>query len=269
MKRDFKNKNVLITGAAGNLGTSLCLKFADAGCNIYAIDLNQETVSSVCSMLQENGYSASGFACDITNKEKLEQLIRKIQTELSIDILINNAGITNIQKFEDILEPETVLRRLMEVNLFAPVLLTKYCLNDLINNKGLIINISSVAGFAPLLGRTAYSSSKHALQGYFESLRTELYDKGVHCLTACPSFIAADADRAANEAEHKNSVNQKKKLIGKALDPNMVAEKILKAAQKNQNTVIIGKTAKMSYFMFRFFPSIYERMMRKKLSKGL
>jgi short-subunit dehydrogenase len=269
-KRDFKNKTVIITGATGNLGSELCMNFGLAGAKVCAIDLNEENLKQLAADLKTHNIEIFTQICDITNKKLLSEVITNIKNEFgNIDVLINNAGITHIQRFNEIEDPEKVLRRIMEVNVFAAVNCCHLVMDELLKNRGMIINISSVAGFAPLLGRTAYSASKHALQGYFESLRTELYQNGVQCLTVCPSFIGADPNRAALSANDHNSVNQKKKLIGKALDPKFVAEKILIAARQNKANLIVGKTALQSYFMHRFFPNIYERLMRNKLSKEL
>lgn len=269
MKRDFKNKNVLITGAAGNLGTELCLIFAKSGANIFAIDLDKEAIDALYSILINKDYSAKCFTCDITNKSELENIISNIRQKIKIDILINNAGITHIKRFEEIEDPELVLRKVMEVNLFAAVNLTKFCFVDLLEQKGMIINISSVAGFAPLLGRTAYAASKHAILGYFESLRTELFEKEVHCMNVCPSFIGIETGKTDYDLKNINSVNQKKKLIGRALNPQFVARKIFKAALKNKSTLIIGNTAKKAYLIHRLFPNLYESLMSKKLKREL
>lgn len=268
-KRKFQHKNILITGAAGNLGTALCECFGRAGAQIIALDLSESALLTLRDSLEKQEIKVFTQACDITDKNALKAAIAAAQQAVgAIDVLINNAGITHIQHLVDIENKEQVLRKVMEVNLFAAAACCELVLDDLIKNKGLIINISSVAGFAPLVGRTAYAASKHALQGYFESLRNELHPFQVQCLTVCPSFIGADAARMAASANDENSIYQKKKVLGKTIDPYDVAKQILVAAEQNRPRLIVGQAARLSYFMRRFFPNLYEKLMRKKLTSN-
>ena len=112
-----------------------------------------------------------------------------------LDVLVNNAGITHRSPFQA--TQTEVLRRVMDVNLFGAIHLTRAALPHLKRTRGLIVALSSVAGFTPLIARTGYSASKHALHGFFESLRTELAPDGVGVMMVCPSFIATGIDRHA------------------------------------------------------------------------
>jgi len=127
-----------------------------------------------------------------------------------------------------------------------------------------VIAISSVAGFAPLIARTGYSASKHALHGFFESLRTELAPDGVHVMMVCPSFVATGIDRSAlgpdgAPARHAQVV------IGARQPAQAVAARILGAAARNERTVLIGRTARLAWWVSRLAPRWYERAMARRL----
>ncbi len=264
-KRQFSGKNILITGAAGNLGSQLCLVFGKAGANILALDLKEEAIEVLSKELGAAKIPFYAQACDITNPDALQKAIADGRKALGpIDVLVNNAGITHIRPFAEVDNPDKVLRKVMEVNLFAPVMATQCLIKDLIENKGLIINISSVAGFAPLLGRTAYAASKHALHGYFESLRNEYIEQGLQCLMVCPSFIGADPHRVDISKTDEYSIYQQKKPLD-YISPQVVALRIFRAASRNKARLIVGKAARIAYWLRRFFPSWYEKVMRKRV----
>jgi NAD(P)-dependent dehydrogenase (short-subunit alcohol dehydrogenase family) len=113
----------------------------------------------------------------------------------ALDGLVNNAGISHRSLFQD--TDPAVIRRVMEVNFFGAMQMTHAALPHLLQTRGMVTAISSVAGYAPLLGRTGYAASKHALHGFFDSLRTEVEERGVGVTLVCPSFIATGIGGAA------------------------------------------------------------------------
>ena len=267
--RNFKNKTILVTGAAGNLGTAICESFGKEGARIIAFDLQAEPLQKLEKRLTDQNIEVFTKAFDLTNKEALLQAIEAGRNAFGdVAVLVNNAGITHIQRFLKVEDPEATLHKVMEVNLFAAVNCTEALLKDIIKNKGVIVNISSVAGIAPLLGRTAYAASKHALHGYFESLRSEVIEDGVQCLMVCPSFISPDPKVVDLSKTNEHSIYQDKKALD-SIDPQFIATKIVKAAKRNKPRLVIGKSATQVNFLLRFAPSLYEKLMRKKLSKEL
>jgi len=269
MTRDFKNKVIVVTGASGNLGTAICKRFAKAGAKIAALDINEAALTKLQKELSEDKIEVLPLICDITNKESCKSAVQKILDKWGrIDGLANNAGITHIERYTNMDKSKEITRRIMEVNFFGSVNCTEAMLDQIRKNKGLIINISSVAGFAPLLGRTAYAASKHALHGFFESLGSELEEEGVHCLMVCPSFIQAPKNTGGANATN-NSIYQKKKKIGKDVSPDEIADDIHTYCLKGKKLLVSGKTGRLSYFLRRFFPNFYERKMIEKLKNEL
>lgn len=266
MKRNFNNKTIVVTGASGNLGTAICIALAKAGAQIVGLDYSAETVAKMQAKLKQEGVDVLPIICDITDKTACYSAVEKVIRETGqIDGLINNAGITHIERYVDMDKTKGITRRVMEVNFFGAVNCTEAMLEQIIKNKGVIVNISSVAGFAPLIGRTAYAASKHALHGFFESLGAELHADGVHCLMVCPSFIQAPKEILSAASAAQNSIYQDKKTIGPTVSAQDIATQIIKACVKEQKILVMGQTGKMAYWARRIAPNFYEKRMINNL----
>lgn len=262
---NFSEQVVVITGASGNLGTELCLAFGQRGAKIVCLDISQAGLAHLSALLTEKQIIHFTSFLDVAQNTDNERIVEKIIQHFGrLDIWVNNAGITHIQRFTNIPQPLEVLERVMRVNFFGAVQPLTAALPHLIQQKGQIINISSAAGFAPLVGRTAYSASKHALHGFFESLREELKAQEVHVLMVCPSFIGQSAS-AYQDPNHAQAIHQPKKILGSLVLPQVLAEKITAAATARQNLLIAGRTAWLSYWLSRLFPNWYAKIMRQRL----
>jgi short-subunit dehydrogenase len=179
-----------------------------------------------------------------------------------VDVVIANAGISHRSLFEDT-SPE-VLRRVMEVNFFGSVNLVRACLASVRARGGQLIAISSVAGFAPLVGRTGYAASKHALHGFFDSLRAELAGTGVEVLVVCPAFTDTPLAQNALNGDGHMLGNSGREMAGGAMTPAHVADSILRAAQSRRRLVPISPIAHASLWLSRLAPRVYERLMLAK-----
>jgi short-subunit dehydrogenase len=152
----------------------------------------------------------------------------------------------------------------MEVNFFGAVHCTKAALPHLLAARGLVIAISSVAGYTPLIARTGYAASKHAMHGFFESLRTEVAPEGVGVMMVCPSFIATHIDRNAIGGDGR-PVRHAQVTTGERLQPDAVAERIFAAAQRDQRLLLVGRTARAAWWVSRLAPALYDRLMARRL----
>ncbi|MBA4395320.1 MAG: short chain dehydrogenase, partial [Desulfobacca sp.] len=177
----FTGKVIVVTGAASGIGLAICRRFGRAGARIALIDMDETGVRFQTKVLQETGVEAAAFPCDISHEEECRLTIQTIiDLYGGIDILVNNAGITQRSAFID--TQSAVFHKVMAVNFFGALYCTQGAIASLIARKGSLVITSSHAGYAPLLGRTAYSASKHALHGLFETLRTEVKDLGVQVM---------------------------------------------------------------------------------------
>lgn len=269
--RNFANSAVVITGAAGGLGAALVQSFLSEGARVTALDRDGQALDALrtASIKHNPNFATSLFTqvCDVTDAQAChDAMAQALRTMGHMDVLVNNAGITHRSALADTrLE---VLRRVMDVNFFGAVHCTQAALASLRQSKGQIITISSVAGFAPLIGRTGYAASKHALHGFFDSLRTEVQDDGVGVLLVCPSFIDTGIDRAALGADGQPAA-QSRKTTGGQTPPAEVAQAIVAAARRNQDLLLFSRISKASWWLSRLWPQQYARVMKRRLQSEI
>ena len=209
MRRKLKHKKVLISGIAGGIGSQLAIEFGSRGCFVLGLDKDVKAVQKLTKTLDQLGIMHDISVFNLTAPNANSEYATSVLTKYGgIDILINNAGITHIEPI--ITCDLDKMRDVFEVNFWSSVSLTKEFLPTLKVNKGTIIVINSVTGFSPLIGRGAYTSSKHALRGFFETLRAEC-QKEVDILVVYPDFIKTQL-RAKFKQEKNKSHGSPKQL---------------------------------------------------------
>jgi NAD(P)-dependent dehydrogenase (short-subunit alcohol dehydrogenase family) len=179
-----------------------------------------------------------------------------------IDVLVNNAGAVHRSLFRD--TDVEVYRKVMDVNFFGSLHCTRAALPHLLQSRGLIVVTSSIAGVAPLYGRTGYAASKHALHGLFESLRCELSDTGVRVMMVCPSFTRSGFEQAAM-GPHGDPAGTRRSMTGKLAEPAEVADAVVRAAGRGRDLVVLSFLGKLSYYLSRLAPGWYSRGMVRRL----
>ena len=266
-RKSYKDKVVVITGASGGMGVSFAKQFGKAGSVIGLLDLHLESVKSLSSELSDMGIESIPLQCDVTVESECQIAINTVMEKYGrVDVLINNAGITHRSAFAD--TDSSVLRKVVDVSLFGSIYCTKAALNSLIDNSGQIIVISSIAGFAPLLGRSGYCAAKHALHGLFDSLRAELTGTGVGVLIVAPGFTRTGISKAALDGDGQKTKHPQS-TVGKISSPDEVAAKLFKAAGKNRKLLILSSTGKLTRLLTRAAPSLYTWIMKKSLKSEL
>jgi short-subunit dehydrogenase len=253
----------VVSGAAGGLGRALALRFGRAGSRVVALDRDAPALELLRREMTTAGFEVLILPCDVTDEQACTTAIAAAEGRMGrIDAVINNAGISHRSPFEA--TATAVLRRVMEVNLFGAIHLTRPALPALRQSRGLVVAISSVAGYTPLIARTGYAASKHAVHGFFESLRTEVAADGIDVMLVCPSFIATGIDRNALGPDGR-AVQHAQVVIGRQLQPEAVADRILPGCERGQGLLLIGRTARAAWWVSRLAPSLYERIMARKL----
>jgi NAD(P)-dependent dehydrogenase (short-subunit alcohol dehydrogenase family) len=267
LKRTFKDKVVVVTGAASGIGLALCRRFSTDDAKIAILDMDEQALDAVQKELAEKGVNCLSVTCDVSLRNGCETAIAKILDHFGgIDVLVNNAGITQRGSFVD--TEISVFERVMAVNFFGSLYCTKAAIKSLVQRKGLIIVNESVAGFGPLLGRTGYSASKHALHGLFTSLRTEIRETGAHVMIVCPGFVETNLQTRALGCDGGVTTHPQSRVGGQET-PENVAEAIYKGALKRKHLLVLTPAGKIGYWISRLSPILYERLMARSLRAEL
>lgn len=241
---------VVITGAAGSIGSALMSAVADAGGVPVGIDIPASITHDPRSPLP------AMHGCDITDEASVAATFSAILAEQGrIDVLINNAGLSLIGAIDQ--HDIAAHHRVMDVNYFGALACTQAALPSLRAGHGRIVTISSVAGFAPVVGRPAYVGSKHAVTGLFESLRSELASDGVGVTLVHPTFVAAPMAGTV----HRPST-------GGQVTASEVADAIVEAIAGGKDRVLVGRIAHLSWYIRRLSPALYARMMSRRIRQS-
>lgn len=267
VKQTFKNKVVVVTGAGSGIGKAICRKFGREGSAVGLIDVDKPSVMALEQELQSSGVVTLAVTCDISCQDASQDAVQRMIRHFGgIDVLINNAGITQRSSFVD--NRISVYRKVMDVNFFGALYCTKAAIDSLLNRKGTIIVIESIAGVSPLIGRTAYCASKHALHGLFTSLRCEIGSKGVHVMLVCPGFVRTNLQNHALSADGDIATHPRT-TIGKEMMPEQVAEAIYKGALEQKNLMVLTLSGKLGYWVSRLVPTFYERLVERLFSQEM
>jgi short-subunit dehydrogenase len=261
----MNKKTVIITGGSSGIGKACALEFAGHGYNIVISGRDEQRLLQAENEIKKCGADVLSVPGDAGKEEDCRRLIEEAIKKFGrIDVLINNAGISMRAAFKE--TELKVLKQVMDTNFWGTVYCTKYALPYLIEKKGTVAGISSIAGKAGLPGRTGYSASKFAMEGFLESLRIENLNTGLHVLTVCPGFTESNIRNTAlskDGSPQGESPRQEKKMM----KADEVAKKIFKATLKRKREVILTTEGKMTVFIKKFFPSLLDRLIYKKLKK--
>ncbi|MBD2598487.1 SDR family oxidoreductase [Nostoc spongiaeforme FACHB-130] len=199
----FANKTIVLTGASAGIGRTLAISLAQQGANLVLAARNQEGLEQTLSACTNYPAEVIAVPTDVTQPEACQQLMEKaIATFGKIDILINNAGIGMLTCFDEVTDL-AIFKRVMQVNYLGAVYCTHYALPYLKASRGLLVAISSICGKTGVPTRTGYVASKHAMQGFFDTLRMELQQTGVDVVVISPGFVATDIRQRALGADGK------------------------------------------------------------------
>lgn len=259
----FQNKVIWITGASSGIGEALVTAFAQEGAKVVLSARRTEELERVKKAAGLTDDRALILPLDLASLPDAQPFVDKVLERFGrIDVLVNNGGISQRSYAEN--TELAIDRKIMEVNFFATITLTKAVLPVMLKQQdGHLVIMSSIAGKFGFYLRTAYSASKHALHGYFESLRLETEKKGIRVLIACPGKIRTNISLHAltEKGEAHNSMDQSHTEGMAAAD---CAAAILEAMRKNKEEVLIGGREIKAVWIKRFFPNLFARIIRKQ-----
>lgn len=255
----FKDKVVAITGGSEGIGRALIDVLIPLGAKIATCGRNHDKLYQL--QMTYAGTLLHAVACDVSKEQDCKRFIDStVKTFGGIDILINNAGISMRALVKDV--DLNVIRKVMDVNFYGAVYCTSFALPSIIARKGSVVGISSIAGYRGLPGRSAYSASKFALQGWLEALRTELLEEDVNVMWVCPEFVTSNI---RNTALDKTGAPQKENPMdeSKLMSAEECAHHIKEAIEKRKRSLILTFNGRRTVFLNKFFPSLTDRLVRK------
>ncbi|HVG40611.1 MAG TPA: SDR family oxidoreductase [Chitinophagaceae bacterium] len=258
MPQYFDNKVIAITGGSDGIGKALVTLLLQKGAKVATCGRNHDRLYSLQSEFPQ--YPLHTVVADVSNENDCRHFIEStINVFGAIDILINNAGISMRALLKE--SSTDVFHRLMDVNFFGSVYCTRFALDSLIQRKGTIVGVSSIAGYRGLPGRSGYSASKFALQGWLEAIRTELLGT-VHVMWVCPGFTASNI---RNAALNKEGQPQGESPMDETslMTAEQCAIHIARAIEKRKRTLVLTFTGKRTVFMNRFFPAWADKLVNK------
>ncbi|RYY70501.1 MAG: SDR family oxidoreductase [Chitinophagaceae bacterium] len=264
MSQFFQNKTVAITGGSDGIGKALIELLLPMGAKVATCARNQDKLYDL--QLRHSTQPLHCVVADVSNYNDCKMFIDSTIKQFGgIDILINNAGISMRSLLKD--AELDVFRKVMEINYFGTVYCTKLALASITERKGTIVGVSSIAGYRGLPGRSGYSASKFALNGWLEAIRTELLDDGVNVMWVCPGFTKSNIRNAAlnahSEAQGESPLNESSLMSAKEC-----AEHILAAIEKKKRTLVLTFRGKQTVFINKFFPAWADKLTRKFFFKN-
>ncbi len=262
----FNNKVLIITGASEGIGRALALALAPQKPKLVLAARNEQRLKELAVECERAGASTRVVPTDITEAQACQGLIRQtVETFGGIDVLVNNAGMSMWTAFEEVTDL-SIFEQLMRVNYLSGVYCTKYALPYLKKSKGRVVGIASVAGLTGVPTRTGYAASKHAMIGFFESLRIELAEDGVTVTIIAPDYVQSKIHErsfgADGEAIAKNPINHDTFLTADAC-----AAMIVKAMVARQRLLLTSWRGFLGRLVRPMAPQLIDGIARKAVEE--
>lgn len=259
--QSIQNKVIVITGGSSGIGHALVSTALAQGAKVALCARNKQKMEQMFT-------PSDNLLCvqaDVSKEEDCKAFIDTVVARWKgIDILVNNAGISMRAMFQDL--DLKVLKELMDINFWGAVYCTKFALPYILKSKGVITAISSIAGYRGLPARTGYSASKFALQGFLESLRTELLHTGVHVMWVSPGFVASNIRNVARSSD--GSPQAETPLDeGKLMSAEVCAGHIFNAIEKRKRTLVLTGQGKLTVWINKLFPSLADKLVFNHFAK--
>ena len=263
----FTENVSIITGASAGIGKALALNLARQGAWLVLAARDRKRLEDLVAECESLGGRAVAAPTDVSDKFQCRALVDKtIETFGRIDTLINNAGVTMWARFDEISDI-SLIEKIMQVNYFGSVYTTHYALPHLKKSRGRLVAVSSLTGKNGVPTRSAYAASKHAMAGFFDSLRIELADSGVSVTVAYPGFVATEVRLRAFGADGK-PLGQSHLDESKVMTAEKCAELIVKTMARRKREIVMGTKAKIGQWLKLISPALVDRIARKAIEKG-
>jgi len=260
----FQDKVVIVTGASSGIGLASAREFGRNGARVVM-------AARSFGKLQEYAPSVAPservlcVQCDVTKEADCQALIEATVARFGrIDILVNNAGLSMRAMFKDL--DLQVIHRLMDVNFWGTVNCTKFALPYLLESKGSVVGVVSVAGFSALPARTGYSASKYAIRGFLDTIRIEHLKDGLNVLTFAPGYTASNVRNAALTADG-SAQGQTPLDESKLMSAERCAQLLLRTLRRRRSQQILSPLGRATVVVHHLFPSLLDRLTYKYIAR--
>ncbi|RKH33128.1 SDR family oxidoreductase [Corallococcus praedator] len=258
--RPMQAKSVIVTGASSGIGEALAVALAARGANVTLAARDGAALERVKARCEAAGGKALAVPTDVGDPEACRVLVERAVAEFGgVDVLVNNAGITMHARFEDV-KDLGLFERLMRINYLGAVYCTFHALPHLKARKGLLVAISSLTGKTGVPTRTGYAASKHAMQGFFDSLRIELMGTGTDVLVVSPGFVATGIRANALGAEGRPLGQSPRDEEGATMDVDTCVGLILRAMERRQREVVMTLTGRVGMVLKLVAPGLLDTL---------
>lgn len=263
---ELENKVVIITGASSGIGYACAEEFAKTKCRLVLAARNATNLSNaVAELSKKYNCEIVEVAADVSNEHDCKKIISEALAHFgTIDVLIANAGVSMRAVFND--TDLSVIKQLMDINFWGTVYCTKFALPEILKNHGSIVGVSSIAGYVGLPGRTGYSASKFAMQGFLGALRSENQKNNLHVMICCPGYTQSNIRVTALNKEGKpqgdTPLNESHLMTSEE-----VAIQIVRGIKTRRRTLVLTAQGKLSVWLSKFFPTLLDKLAFKKISK--
>lgn len=261
-----KSQTVVVTGASSGIGEELAVLLAERGARVVLAARDEAALTRVARRCEQAGGRALAVPTDVSDPEACRRLmLRAVEAFGGIDVLVNNAGLTMRGRFEEVTDV-SVFERLMRVNYLGAVYCTHHALDALKARRGLLVAVSSLTGKSGVPGRSGYAASKHALQGFFDSLRIELLGTGVDVLVASPGFVATAIRSHAlgpdGSTGHSDIAEEKGERM---MDARTCASHILRAMDRREREWVMLPAPRLVLALKALVPGLIDRVAARKI----
>lgn len=256
---NFTDKIVVITGGSDGIGKALVAQFLALGAKVATCGRNENKLSLLATEFPSSNLFTAQV--DVSKQDQSEAFIKQVVDNWGrIDVLINNAGISMRALVSEV--SVQTLQNVMDINFWGTVYCTKAALPSIQQNKGVIVGVSSIAGYRGLPGRSGYSASKFALNGWLEALKTELYASGTHVMWVCPGFTTSNIRNAALD-KNANAQGESPMDEGSMMSSEECATHIIHAIEKRKRSLVLTFTGKRTVFMNKYFPAWADKLVHQ------
>jgi NAD(P)-dependent dehydrogenase (short-subunit alcohol dehydrogenase family) len=262
--RNLKGRQVLVTGAASGIGLECARAFAKRGANLVVSDINAAALEKARGEIAALGVQCFARTCDVSREESVAQFAAAVQQAVgAVDVLVNNAGVAFLGGFEE--TPLSEWRRILDINVMGIVHCIRAFLPEMRKAGGdrKIVNVASLAGFAPAPNMTAYAASKHAVVGLSEVLAMELHDTDISVLVVCPGIINTAIIHVSPTASGMSAAQiQKlqKYYEDEGCHPSVVAEDVVHSVENDDAFLFTGPAARLGYHAMRISRRLGRRL---------